>query len=143
MRALRLSIASKMENIALVADCLRGLMQASPFVDSCRYDLELAVVEALTNVVKHAYGGEPEHFIDVGIFMYPDHWLVEIEDRGKTLEKATLDVDTPPSVIDIELTELPESGWGIYLINHCVDDVDYYSNDSGNKLSFRKYFPSF
>jgi serine/threonine-protein kinase RsbW len=140
MRTLHLYIESNLGNIPLAASCLRGLItQETPFNESERYDVELAVVEALTNIIKHAYAGKSGYIIHLALILYEDHFTVEIYDSGKTIDKKHTKEPYPPQ-LSYSLEELPESGWGLYLIQQCVDKVDYSMDENCNKLSLCKYF---
>ena len=49
------------------------------------YQLELCVVEAMTNVVKHAYHGEAGHSAELVIRVCKDRLIFTLTDNGETL----------------------------------------------------------
>lgn len=54
---LKLRLAARPENVSLVRTILGTLADSLGFADEVRDDLRLAVTEACTNVVRHAYNG--------------------------------------------------------------------------------------
>jgi anti-sigma regulatory factor (Ser/Thr protein kinase) len=79
-----LSVPAIAENVALVRHAFGGLGEALDLPDSLVADIKLAVTEACTNVVVHAYP-EGEGQMDVSAQVDGDRLLVVIADHGNGL----------------------------------------------------------
>jgi len=85
--------------------------------------LELAVNEAASNVMKHAYRGRTDQRIVLDAEAFPDHLILRLHHLGESFDPAT----APPPALDGSR----ESGFGLYLISRTVDDVRYGRNERG------------
>ena len=89
-----------------------------------------AVGEAYNNIVMHGYSGRTPGSVQVKIRNCPRCVQVEIRDTGASFD--------PTQVPLPDLTALPESGLGIFLIRAMVDEVSYVPG-SPNMLTMVKY----
>lgn len=95
-------------------------------------DLELAVTEAFTNIVRHAYGGDAGGLVGVEVDAGPGEVVIRLLDRGPPLDPARLHElaeDTP---------EPADGGYGLFLIHTLTDEVDYARDGDENVLTLRK-----
>src|SRR4051812_10720800 len=111
-RTIRLIIASKIDDIALLSKAARGVCSTVIKDDIVLYHMELALVEAVTNVINHAYRRNPNHHVEVTITLNYDRVVFQIIDSGK---KTSL----PPPKSELaydrdDLTTWPESGMGLF-----------------------------
>ncbi len=96
---------------------------------------KLAVDEACTNIIKHAYEGRTESG-EITVYAEIDVGRVSIHlrDRGKHFDFA--------SVKDPDLDQYVETGkkggLGVFLINRLMDSVEYRATDVGNELILTK-----
>jgi len=81
---IRLTLPARPENVALVRDVLGALAEAEGLPARVTDDMRLAVTEACTNVVRHAYGGG-EGTIDVSMRPTGDALEVIVADEGRGL----------------------------------------------------------
>ena len=86
-------------------------------------ELELAVNEAASNVMKHAYHGRADKRIHLEAEEFPDHVVVRLHHLGDPFDPSAV----PPPSFDGSR----ESGFGVYLITKSVDDVCYYRDERG------------
>ena len=93
---------------------------------------EIVLAEALNNVVHHAYGGRPGGGIRLCLSIAPEGVHVDIADSGGPMPGLCLPPGTPPVVED-----LPEGGFGWYLIRTLTCDLAYSREDGENRLRFR------
>ncbi|MEJ2207520.1 MAG: ATP-binding protein [Anaerolineae bacterium] len=102
--------------------------------DAAIYALELAVDEACTNVIMHAYegrGGRLELHIDI----VDDHIEVVIRDWGQTFDPSAI----PAPDVDAPLEQRPIGGVGLFLMRQMMDRVDFqFSETDGNTLTMAK-----
>lgn len=98
-----------------------------------RGSAEIVIAEVLNNIVEHAYAdlvGE----IEMTIRPAPDGLLCLICDRGRPLPAGCLSA-TPPAPPGPD--DMPEGGFGWYLIHALGRDVAYSRDGQANRLSFR------
>jgi len=128
-----LTIGSDIAEIPAVSDRLWEALQANGFSAEEILDTQLAVEEAITNVIIHGYKkqGEP---IMVSCHISPDFVKVQITDSAPRFD--------PLSVPDPELGGSVEDrsigGLGVYLIRKVMDDVSYRYEDGRNIMVLSK-----
>ena len=92
----------------------------------------LAVDEACTNIIKHAYKGDPEQVIKITFKLLPDGLKVLLRDYGR---KADL-----KQMKSRKLSDVRPGGIGIHLIKSVMDVVKYDNTlEQGNELTLIKY----
>jgi serine/threonine-protein kinase RsbW len=79
---IRLTLPARPENVAVVSHVLGALAEALALPSAVSDDMRLAVTEACTNVVRHAYTGE-EGTIDVVVRPNGDALEVVVADSGR------------------------------------------------------------
>jgi serine/threonine-protein kinase RsbW len=131
--AVRLSIPAKPEYIALGRLALTGLERFRAFPDGMLGDMKLALTEACTNSVQHAYDGG-EGIVEILYELHSDRLVVEVTDSGEGFEPGD------PALRDPE--ELAESGLGIAIIEALTDELEIADrNGGGSRLRFMKRLP--
>src|SRR5512146_1875256 len=83
--AVRLSIPAKPEYISLGRLALTGLSRLRSFPEDVLADLKLALTEACTNSVRHAYDGG-EGMVEILYELHADRLVVEVTDTGEGFE---------------------------------------------------------
>jgi serine/threonine-protein kinase RsbW len=131
-RAVRLSIPAKPEYITLGRLALTAIARLHDLPEETLGDLKLALTEACTNSVRHAYENG-EGAVEILYELHPDRLAVEVSDEGPGF--------TPP---DRELggvaEELSEGGLGIAIIRALTDEFDLVDGEGGgSRLRFVKY----
>lgn len=114
-----------------VRNAVRRLTAAPPLSDLPRVDIdsvEIVVVEALNNIVEHAYPDSPGD-IDLCIEAGNDQITVEIIDTGKPLPDLR-----PPEPRLPDHTTLPEGGFGWFLIHSLTTTMSYLRDGNRNVL---------
>ncbi len=130
--AIRLTIPAKPEYITLGRLALTGIARLGPEPLGAEVlgDLKLALTEACTNSVRHAYTGG-EGTVEIVYELHPDRLVVEVTDQGAGFEAAderTRDDD-----------ELSEGGLGIAIIRALSDEFELRDGDGGgSRLRFVK-----
>ena len=99
--------------------------------------VELCVAEALTNIVKHAYKCRNDGIVNVRCALANDQIIVDIEDQGKELPGDLLATEGPRE-FSADIGELPENGFGWFLIMDQMDDVQYARLSGTNHLKLIK-----
>ncbi len=134
-RTVRLTIPAKPEYITLSRLALSGLSRVRPLTDETLADLKLALTEACSNSVRHAYGAEGGH-VAISFELRDDRLIVEVADDGTGFE-------LEPAHTNGDDAELSEGGLGIAIIRSIADEVEIGggANGRGSLLRFVKLLP--
>ncbi len=79
-REVTLRIGSRLENVALLGVALNGICREAGLDEREAYNVELAVVEAVSNSVRHAYRGEDGHEVEARVAVRRDQIEIRILD---------------------------------------------------------------
>lgn len=129
--AVQLAIPARAEYIALCRLALTGVARLRGVADDLIADLKLALTEACTNSIRHAYPGGAGT-VEVRYELAGDRISVEVVDRGPGFDPESRARGEGP---------LDEGGLGIAIIRALVDELEIDSGDggSGSRLRFTKY----
>jgi len=130
-RTVRLTIPAKPEYITLSRLALSGLARVRAFSEDTLADLKLALTEACSNSVRHAYD-QGEGHVDISFELLDDRLIVEVADDGSGFEPAA-----DGSAIEDEPSE---GGLGIAIIRSIADEVEFGDGPEGrgSRLRFVK-----
>ncbi|NWF89636.1 MAG: ATP-binding protein [Ignavibacteriaceae bacterium] len=118
-----LLIKSRTENLTAVRDFISSAVREVDVPLDAAGDVVLAVDEACTNIIKHAYKYFPDGDITIKIKYSSKKIAVEITDHGAPF--------TPEAVPTPDLKKYFEEkrvgGLGMYLMKSLMDNVEYKS----------------
>ena len=95
------------------------------------FRLDLAVAEALTNIMSYAYCDEARHDISVELRAQPDRIRIRIEDDGVPFNPLELPVEPQPRSLD----QAQPNGRGIPLMRSFMSELHYLRRDKRNVLT--------
>jgi serine/threonine-protein kinase RsbW len=128
-RVVRLTIPAKPEYIALGRLTLAGISRVHPLPEETLADLKLALTEACTNSVLHAYRDDGPGTVEIVFELDPGRLSVEVVDEGGGFSVADQPQRGRPS----------ESGLGIAIIKALADDFEVTEGaEGGSRLRFAK-----
>jgi serine/threonine-protein kinase RsbW len=128
---------ARYDHLRAISTFVMDAIKDAPFDARQRYAIDLAVDEACSNVIDHAYGGSDQGERRI---------LLDLDDRGL---KITIQDDgepfDPACVVEPDLTSPLETrcerGLGVYLIREVMDEAAYdFSIPGVNQLILVKYF---
>jgi serine/threonine-protein kinase RsbW len=128
-----LAIDSDIMNIPLVLDQLGMVMQADGFSVEEILDTQLALEEAMTNVIVHGYG-KPGERIVVSCHSSPDRIEIRLADTAPRFDPLSV----PVPDLETSLEDRQVGGLGVYLIRKLMDDVSYWYENGWNVLTLSK-----
>jgi serine/threonine-protein kinase RsbW len=139
---LRLSIDSNLADVSLVAVAVSSACTYLGLDSVSASQVELCVVEAVTNAIQHAYHGQPGQVVSVVVSSEVDLLQLEVIDNGtpmsaQNIERLLQGTDMF-QVSNTDRASLAESGRGLQIIHDLMDDVAYISEDSVNRLQLTK-----
>jgi phosphoserine phosphatase RsbU/P len=85
--------------------------------------LELAVTEAASNVMRHAYGGRSDRRIQLDAEAYEDRIVLRLHHLGQSFDPEAV---RPPSFDGSR-----EGGFGMFIISQSMDEVRYHRDERG------------
>jgi serine/threonine-protein kinase RsbW len=130
---IRLSIDSRLEQVRVLSGALRGIGQELALSDDKLGQLELMMVEAVNNVIEHAYQLQAGNDVHVRVEYSPQEVHLIISDQGQSMPD---ELHTEAYMPDPE--DLPEGGWGMGLIHALADSIRYIRDARGNHLYVSK-----
>lgn len=125
---IRLQIPAKAEYITLCRLALAGLSTLGAFSDEVVADLKLALTEACSNSVRHAYETDDGGMVDILYELHPDRVVIEVSDAGRGFM---------PEERRADPEELSESGLGIAIIRAVADELELGVRDGGQGSRLR------
>jgi serine/threonine-protein kinase RsbW len=130
-RSVRLTIPARPEYITLCRLALTGLSALRPFSEEVLADLKLALTEACSNSVRHAYAGGGEGVVEIVYDLRPDRLVIEVTDEGEGFD---------PEQAGAPGEGLSEGGLGIAIIRAIADEVEIgqHPQGKGSRLRFEK-----
>lgn len=131
-RRVRLTIPARAEYITLGRLALTGLSRLRPFSEELLADLKLALTEACSNSVRHAYDDGAEGHVEIVYELRSDRVVIEVSDEGEGFDPGAASSSD----------ELSESGLGIAIIRAIADEVEIGARPGGkgSRLRFEKAF---
>lgn len=130
-RGIRLTIPARPEYISLCRLALSGLSRVRELSEETLADLKLALTEACSNSVRHAYP-EGEGTVEISYALARDRIVIEVTDDGEGF-----DLDDRAAA---DLDQLSEGGLGIAIIRAVADEFELGPRDDGrgSRLRFAK-----
>jgi len=123
-----LSVKSTTDNLAHIRDFTKEAAKICGFSEDVTGKIVLAVDEACTNIIKHAYKYSPQGNIFISVKFADSKFEISITDEGTHFN--------PDAVPEPDIKEYYKQkkvgGLGMYLIKRLMDEVKY-STLTGNK----------
>jgi len=96
---------------------------------------KIAVDEACTNVIKHAYKGDEAHQIDLTIIFDKNRFTVRIRDEGQAFQPEQYQ---EPDIFKMAKTRR-SGGFGVHIMRRLMDRVEYRTRGKVNEVHLTKY----
>jgi serine/threonine-protein kinase RsbW len=135
-QSIRLRFPAKAEYITLGRLALTAIarLRREPLREEVLGDLKLALTEACTNSVRHAYDGAPGA-VEITYELHDDRLVVEVADDGPGFESAAAGALRTSETGD----DLAEGGLGIAIIEALTDELEIgRGRGGGSRLRFVK-----
>jgi serine/threonine-protein kinase RsbW len=80
---IELTLPAEPESVALARQMVRGILDTLGWGDETRTDISIAVTEACTNSVLHAYPEDAGGEYEVHAWVEPERLVIAVRDRGR------------------------------------------------------------
>jgi serine/threonine-protein kinase RsbW len=135
-KTLKKTILSSTDNLLIVREFVSDAARDFGFSEDETSKIALAVDEACTNIIKHAYKNQPDKTIQVVIFREPNTFEISIVDEGQTFDA---DAIKPLNLKD-HLSHYRRGGLGVYLMRTLMDKVEYHAiSKNKNEVRLTKF----
>ncbi len=130
-----LIVSSRLERLSEIAEFVEQAAHECGLDETQTYDVQMAVDEACTNVIEHAYHGRADGTLDIVCEKRDKEFIITIQDFGERFD---------PKQIKLPKTNDPLSkrrigGLGIFFMNKLMDRVDFeFAPGRGNRLTMIK-----
>jgi serine/threonine-protein kinase RsbW len=122
-------------NLDSIRDFVGETAEQAGFSSKEVYSIQLAVDEACSNVIEHAYEGIPNGDIEITCDVLSDRMSIVIHDHGREFDISKV---RKPN-LSRELHEREVGGLGVFLIRKLMDEVRFDSSKTtGNYLTMVK-----
>ena len=126
-----LTVPARAEFIALGRLALTGLARTRALSGEIVADLKLALTEACSNSVRHAYDEGREGVVEILYELSDDRIAIQVTDDGSGFD---------PEILERAQEELDEGGLGIAIIRALTDELEIGARpEGGSRLRFTKY----
>lgn len=116
--------------------CMEELTRLDLNADD-KASVELVLAEVLNNVVEHAYQERDIGVIELDARREGEELFVSIQDEGLPMPQGELPQGLPHDLDSLGDQDLPEGGFGWFLIRELTRDLTYRRDGCRNRLSFR------
>jgi serine/threonine-protein kinase RsbW len=130
-----LVVDSRFERLEEIADFINEAACACGLDETQAYDVQMAVDEACTNVIEHAYRGKPGGTIDIVCEQRGKEFVVTIQDFGEQFDPKKVRL---PKIHD-PLSRRNIGGLGLFFMHKLMDRVEFnFTSGRGNRLTMMK-----
>jgi anti-sigma regulatory factor (Ser/Thr protein kinase) len=121
--------SGKTEDLASMREEVRGFLRETCIDDDVSEVIVLAIDEACTNIIRHAYKGEAKPF-RIEMSRLKNRLRFVLRDYGIPCEK--------PKIQSRDLDEIRPGGLGVHIIQQVFDLVEYSPKARGTRLTLEK-----
>jgi serine/threonine-protein kinase RsbW len=121
-----LSVESRVEAIDAARTWVTERVRAAGANEDTVGEIELALTEALANVIEHGYQGDETQKIEVGFEVEAARLRVSVRDWGRQADPAAFE--------SRDLDDPGEGGYGVFLMEQLMDDVSREPQPDGGTL---------
>ncbi|AMW32998.1 ATP-binding protein [Fervidobacterium islandicum] len=127
-----ISFRALTENIKLARVVIHTFLTFRGVFDKDIFDTELAVNEAIANIIQHTYKGEPNYIVMTMNWVEPNTLEVLLRDFGPKVD--------PAKIKPRNLDDIRPGGLGVYIIQRIFDVMEFRDVSEGNLLYLKRSF---
>ena len=112
---------AQFESLDAVRDFVGQAAKSCGLDETAVYAVQMAVDEAFTNIIEHAYGGECLEEIQCSCAIGKDELTITLKDCGEPFNP----VEVPEPDLDAGLEQRQAGGLGLFFIRNLMDEVQF------------------
>ena len=126
---------AQLDQLSAIADFITEAARQLHMGERDIFAVQMAVDEAVTNIITHGYPGQPDGSLDISCRKKGDDLIVEIRDRGSPFDPD----EVPEPDLHTPLEDRREGGLGIFLMRRMMDRVEFAHLDGENVLTMARH----
>lgn len=131
----KLIVPASFTSLEEIRDYFSQAAQEAGLDEEAIFEVQVAVDEAASNIIDHAYEGECESEIECSYEIRKENLKLNLHDHGKPFDPEK--VELPDIMVDP--TRRKKGGLGLYFMRQLMDEVNFsFSGDGGNDLTMIK-----
>jgi len=134
METVSITLKNKISEIVLLDSFLEKLSEKWEAVAKYTFNINLALEEAITNIINYAYKDNNEHLINLDFSLENSELKITITDDG--IEFNPLLKEDPNTELSLEERKI--GGLGIFFVKKIMDNIDYERINNKNILTLIK-----
>jgi serine/threonine-protein kinase RsbW len=128
------SFPGRYASLAKIGDFVRKVAQDAGFESFAIYSIEMAVDEACSNIIEHAYAGEGKGSIRCTCTVDDQELKIMLQDTGQSFDPSAI----PQPNLSDNINEREAHGLGLYFIRQWMDEVYFETTGTSNTLTMVK-----
>jgi serine/threonine-protein kinase RsbW len=129
-------VSSDLANLAGIASFVSERARLVGMGDDAVFAIQMAVDEACTNSIEHAYGGADKGQVRVCCYLEDQNFVVRITDYGEPFDPDA--IPAPNTAAPLEEREI--GGLGLFFMRKLMDSVEFVpAEPRGNLVIMRKH----
>jgi serine/threonine-protein kinase RsbW len=140
-KSITLVTESRLENVSLVGVTVKTICESIPLEEILSRNIELSVVEGVTNVVKHAYCLQQGNNVEITVLIFGDRITIKISDTGKSMDPRRCEQDCQEINFEPGNSKtFPVGGMGLHIMHSIMDEMHYETASGKNTMTLVKKF---
>ena len=120
----------RFKSLVRISEFVSQFVEEAGLDETATYTVLVAVDEACTNIIEHAYGGEGRGDIQCACDVKEDTLTIILRDRGDPFDPASV----PEPDFNVPLKELKFRGVGLVLMQKIMDEIEFTSTPDGENI---------
>ena len=136
-----LRLCGTMDHLRLVWQAGETLLDSIAFQEDpegTRYNILLALQEMVTNILRHAYGGDETRPLEISLGADEDGFEMTLRDQGPEFNPLLIDTSAIQNEAVEQTVPTREGGYGILITKMVMDKMEYERRQGWNVLRMRK-----
>ena len=125
-----LILHNDIQQIPQLAEFVEAVADVANLDVGLAMSLNLALEEAVSNVIMYAYPPGSDGLVDVEAVIRKDELRFILSDSGVAFDPTA----APEADITLDVSERPIGGLGIFLVRNIMDEVSYTRSDDGKNI---------
>jgi len=131
----RLTIPSQTRYLNLVTGLAKRASSVAGLGDADSSKVSIAVDEAVTNVILHAYHGDAERWVEIELCFEPRDLVIHIWHDGDGLAEDEITLPDPGEYV----THPRKGGLGLLLMSRFMDEVHFFESPDRSECRMVKH----